>query len=153
MNGNLAGLRLKYDALDTDDITDIQLLECLVGFFAHAVTCNVALNAALKILHIAEGCFTHDTFGHHTSCNPHGLGFQFFKIILDLCAVVGYVVFRDLKRILSVCLKLSQLLAAYLQKLLGVYCLFLLLFCQFSHSFSSIRFYQMMLGLEKGVPN
>ena len=62
MDGNLTGLRLKYDAFDSDDITDIQLLECLVFLFAYAVTCNVALDTPLKILHVAEGGLSHDTF-------------------------------------------------------------------------------------------
>ena len=38
MDGNLAGLRLEYFAFDADDITDIQLLECLVFLFAYAVS-------------------------------------------------------------------------------------------------------------------
>ena len=42
MNGNLAGLCLEYLSLDADDITDIQLLESLIGFFADAVPCYVS---------------------------------------------------------------------------------------------------------------
>ena len=62
MDGNLAGFRLKHRTLHTHDIADIHFLEVFVGFLADIVARHVALNAALKVLYIAEGSFSHHTF-------------------------------------------------------------------------------------------
>ena len=88
----------------SDHIADIHLLKLFVSFFSDAVSCNVRLNISLQILYIAERCFSHHTFGHHTSCDRNFFSCKLFKILFDLQTVMCLVIFCDHKRIFSVCL-------------------------------------------------
>ena len=47
VNGNLSGLRLKYLAFQSYDITDIHFLEIFVGIFPDTVPCHIGLNISL----------------------------------------------------------------------------------------------------------
>ena len=97
MYGGLAGLGLEDFTLDTYDIAHIVLLEIRIGLFTDAVSSHIYLDIAGQILYITEGCLTHDTFGHHTSGDADGLAFQFLEIVLDIGAVMGHIIFGDLK--------------------------------------------------------
>ena len=54
---------------------------------------------ALNILHVAEGCLSHDTLGHNASCNCCCLSLQSIKSVLDFQAMMRYIIFCNLKRI------------------------------------------------------
>ena len=129
MYGGLAGLGLEDFTLDTYDIAHIVLLEIRIGLFTDAVSSHIYLDIAGQILYITEGCLTHDTFGHHTSGDADGLAFQFLEIVLDIGAVMGHIIFGDLKRILACFLQVRQLLTLYLQQLVNVLFLYLCVLC------------------------
>ena len=129
MHGDLAGLGLEDFALDTYDIAHIILFEIRIGLFSDAVSCHIYLDVAGQILYITEGCLTHDTFGHYTSGDTDGLAFQFFEIVLDIGAVMGHIIFGDLKRILACLLQVSQLLALYLKQLMNILLLYICVLC------------------------
>ena len=59
MDGHLAGLCLKYLALNADHIAYIELLELFIVLLADAVSCHIRLDISLQILHIAERRFSH----------------------------------------------------------------------------------------------
>jgi len=100
------------------DIADIQLFEFLIGLFAYTVTGHVDLNTAFEILKVAEGSLAHDALKHHTPRNAYLFLLPLAVIFPDLRAVSGYIVFCDLKWILSCCLKLCQLISAGLQHMI-----------------------------------
>lgn len=58
MDRNLAHLRLKYEALYTDDITDIHLLKLLVLILTQLVTGDICLDTALLILNMDKAIGT-----------------------------------------------------------------------------------------------
>jgi len=114
MNGNLSHLCRENNTLHADDITDIHTFEFLVGFFTQIISGHVALNIALQILNVAERGLSHHALGHHTSGNGNLFSFPLAVIIFYISAVYGYIIFGNLERILSGCLKLCQLLPANL---------------------------------------
>ena len=73
MNGLFTCLCFEYFTLDTYDVAYVKLLEICVWFFTNAVSCYINLNIARLILHVTEGCLTHNTLRHHTSCDGNGL--------------------------------------------------------------------------------
>ena len=73
---------------------------------------HVNLDAALQILYVAERSLTHHTFEHHAAGDGHFLPLPLLIMLLDVRAVCGNVVLRDLKRVPARCLKLRQLLPA-----------------------------------------
>ena len=101
MNGNLTLLGSEHFTLNANDIAHIEFLEICVELFTEAVTCHIALDVARKILHIAEGCLTHDTLRHQTACDGYLLSFHFLEMVLDICAVMSHIIFGDLEGILS----------------------------------------------------
>ena len=101
MDGHLAGLGAEYLTLDTNDIAHIIFLEISIGLFTNAVSCHIRLNIAGEILHVAERRLTHNTFRHHTSCNTNNFTLQLLKVLLDIGAVVCYIVFGDLEGIFA----------------------------------------------------
>ena len=58
------------------------------------------------------------------------------NLVLDIGAVMGHIIFGDLKRILACLLQVRQLLTLYLQQLVNVLFLYLcvLCICHFFHS-------------------
>ena len=117
MNRDLSGLCAEYLAFNTNNIAYIQLFKCFVCIFSDTVSCHIRLDHALQILHMAKGCLTHYTLGHHTSGDCYIFSFQFFKLILNILAVMCHIIFNDFKRILSLCLQFGKLLPADLQQL------------------------------------
>ena len=113
-NRNLPGFCLEDFSHNTNHIAHIKLFERFVVFLPHAVSRHVGLNITLQILHIAEGGFSHHTFGHHTSCDRNFLSFQPGIVVLDFLAVMRLVIFRDNKRVAPLLLKCQKLLSAYL---------------------------------------
>ena len=124
MDGFFTGLSPENLSLDAYDIAHIIFLEIRIGFFTDAVSGHIGLNIALQILHIAEGSLPHDTFGHHTARDGHLLSLQRLEVILDFLAVMGHVIFRDLKRVFAVLLQCGQLLPSHLQKLVDILILY-----------------------------
>ena len=113
--GNFSCLCSKDCSFYAYNITDIQLFKFLIGIFPHTVSGHIYLNASLQILKVAERSLAHDALKHHTSCNAYFLLLPLIIMILDLHAVGSYIIFCDLKWILSCCLKLCQLISAGLQ--------------------------------------
>ena len=136
MNRNLTCLCLENFALDANDITDIKLLECLIGLCTQFISCYIRLNISLQITDIAERSLTHDTLLHHTAGYSHFLTFKFIKIVLNLHAVMGYVILSDQKRVIACCLKVSQLAASDFILFTDIWCLIVLCLCHFALSCS-----------------
>ncbi len=128
MNADLTGLCTENRTLNADNIAHVQLFERLIGLLANCVLCHVRLDRSLQILHMAERSLTHDAFGHHAARHPYSRSVERLKAVPDLLAVMSNVVFYDLERIVSGCLQLCKLFAAYLQDLIQILLLRLLLF-------------------------
>ena len=114
MDGDLSHFRRKHHAFHTYDITNIQLLEILVGILAQIISGHIALDGSFQILNIAERSLSHHPLGHHTSGNGHFFSLIFCILLLHIRAVNGYIVLGNTERILSLCLKFGQFLSAYL---------------------------------------
>ena len=130
MNGDLAGLCPEYISLNAHDIADVHPLKGLICILSQLIPGHVQLDIPLKILQISEGCLTHDTLGHETSCDGdvHPLCLRdlrrcfalcrlrplCLKFRLSLSGMAGHVILCDHKRILSCFLQFGQLLAANL---------------------------------------
>ena len=89
LHRDLTAAGTEHDALDTDDITDIQLLEPLVLLGADLVDLHIDLDLALLVLNVAEGSLAHVTLGHDTTGDGNFLVFHLLKIVQDLLAVGG----------------------------------------------------------------
>ena len=107
MNRNLSGLGLKHFAFDPDNIADIQFFEIFIKFFTQIVSGYIGLDRSLQILDTAERGFSHNTLGHHTSCQGNLFALKFLKSIFDFHTVVCHIIFRDLERILPICLQIG----------------------------------------------
>ena len=135
VNGDFSGFGRENGAADTENIAHIIFLKILVGILSHIVPRHIALNASGKILNITEGSFSHDTLEHHTSRDGNFLSLQLVVVIPDLLAVVGYIVLRDLKRILARLLQRGQLLPPHLKQLVHILLLRILLLSHISTSY------------------
>ena len=75
MNGKLAGLGLEDEALDSEDVSEVELLEgVIVEAFREIIAGYVDLDAPAHVLQSGEGSLAHDAAGHHAPCNAHGDG-------------------------------------------------------------------------------
>ena len=112
MNGNFSRLCFKDMPLDPDDVADVKLLECLIGFRSNLVPGHIALNVAFQILYIAKRRLAHDALAHHSSGNGHLFIFPLGKMILNLFGMMRLVEFYNLKRIRSRLLQFLQLISS-----------------------------------------
>ncbi|SCH30130.1 Uncharacterised protein [uncultured Clostridium sp.] len=137
MNGDLTCLGCEHSSFNAHDITDIHLLKIFIRFLAYAVPGNIDLDGSLQVLYIAERSFAHHTLEHHTSCDDCFLSFPLLVIIFHIHTVDSHIIFCNLERILSSCLKFGQFLPARFQHMIQI--LFrlvnLLLLSHVSHSF------------------
>ena len=134
MNGFFACFGSKYLTFDTDNVTHVIFLEIGIGFFADAVARHIALHIALQILYITERRFTHNTFGHHTTCDGNRLAFQRIIIVFDFLTVMCHIIFCNLKRVFAAFLQCGKFFPPYFQKLVYVLnLLFVALILYFCH--------------------
>ena len=120
MDGDFSGLGLENLTLQADDIADVHLLEVLVGIFTDGIPGHIALDAALQVLDVAEGSFTHDAFGHHPAGDGNFFAFQLVIIVPDITAVMRHVILGDDKGIPARCLQFRQLVPADLEEFVQV---------------------------------
>ena len=106
MDRDLAHLCSKYKALDPYDIANIHFLEILICVLTQVIPAYVALDVSLQVLDVAEGGFSHHTLAHHTSGDGNLLPLILCVLLFYICAVHSHIIFCDLERVLSVCLKL-----------------------------------------------
>ena len=132
MDRNLSGLCAEREALDADDVTDVQALERRIGVISQVIAGDINLDSAVAILKIGKGCLSHYALEQHAACDGnlrgllHIISFliqltcELIEMIQDLLRMVCLVIFRNLKRILSFCLQLCQLFSSYLFQLTDV---------------------------------
>ena len=100
-------------ALDADDIADVILLEAVVVVLVHLVLAGVELDSAFLVLQIAERDLAHAALGHHAPGDGNRLAPPWRrKFSPDFAAVGGLDKFRDLKRVVTLCLQICELLPA-----------------------------------------
>ncbi len=128
MDRDLPHLRTEYLSLHSDDITDIHLLEGFVGILSYAVTRDIDLYVSITVLNIAEGRLTHNSLAHHAAGDGDFTAVHLIKMLFDIRCMVGLIVCGYHKRIVTLSLKICQLLAADLQQLVHIL-LRLLLLC------------------------
>ena len=123
-----------------DDIADIELFEALIFVNADAVACDVALNTALEVLHVAERRLTHNALRHKSAGNGNGRALKRSIIFLDIRAVMRNLKLGYNKGVLSLCLKIRKLLAAYRDKLVYILLGSRAVLDFFAHSFYALLF-------------
>ena len=117
VDGDLTRLGFEDGPPDADHIPNIVFFETGVGILADAVPGDIGLDGAAQILHMAKRGFPHHPFGHHPPGNRNLCVFQGAKIVLDVGAVMGHVVFGDGKGVLALRLQGRQLVPPDLQQL------------------------------------
>ncbi len=129
MNRDLAGLRFEGEALDTDNIADIEALEVGITLISEIIAGDIDLDIAVPVENIAEGRLAHNALVHHAAGNTDRHGFlrvipvrihlaaELVKMLFDLGAVMGLVERCNLKRIPARRLQCRELLPAHLHKL------------------------------------
>ena len=90
VNGNLTSLCLEDEALDADDITDVEqfleddIVEILVISLADVVACDVHLYTSLAILELHKACFAHDTAAHDAAGDSNIALFTVLEVVFDI---------------------------------------------------------------------
>ena len=142
-HGHFAALGPEDLALDADNIADVILLEAVVVVLIHLVLAGVELDSAFLVLQIAERDLTHAALGHHAPGDGNRFALHGVEVFPDFAAVGGLDKFRDLKRVVTLCLQIRELLPADLDliadgKLLRAVLVLILLFLLHLNSLYSL---------------
>ena len=104
-DGYLALLRHVHLTFDAYEVTDVEVLPCLVFFLGKIVDLGKDLDLAPAVIQIAERHLTHAALGHETSCDSYSLSCERLVVAGDLNRMVGNVVCELLVRILALSLE------------------------------------------------
>ena len=151
MDRNLSGLCAEREALDADDVTDVQALECCIGVISQVIAGDINLNSAVAVLKIGKGCLSHYALEQHAACDRNLCGFlhiisfliqltcELIEMIQNFLRMMSLIIFCNLKRILAFCLQLCQLFSSYLFQLTDVLLGRILVVLILCHIYTSLR--------------
>ena len=114
VDGDLLGLGLEHLSGQADYVAYIIGLEPLILFLPDVVAFHVALDPALFVLEIKEGCLAHDSFGHDASGAAYFHALHGIEILTDVTAVCCDVPGLLEEGVPARFSQVFQLLAAYL---------------------------------------
>src|SRR5258708_35963341 len=97
----LAGARLEPRPADAKNISDVQVLEAVIGGLAHVVTPHIHLDSVRPVAQVREGRLAHDAGLDQAAGHDDLLAVQRVEARLDLRSEVRPLVTLDDERVLT----------------------------------------------------
>ena len=111
---DLAHLRLEYEALNADDIADIDLAEGLEGLLADVVEANVDLDPALAVHKVGKDGLAHSALCHNSSGDGGLLIFESIEIVLYILRICRSREFCDMEGVFTLVAEGGKLISSNL---------------------------------------
>ena len=132
MDGNFAHLRAEHEAVDADEVTDIEeflehhVIHILVFVRADVIACDIYLDAPLGILKFDKRRLTHDAAAHHTASDDYLwlFGFGILTVFRRILEVGFDVCAKSISGVLGCGIRIDTHAAQFLQTLASANLLF-----------------------------
>ena len=102
----------KIDALNADDVAEVEVLELPVGLLADIVAADVDLDLAVAVEHVGEAGLAHHAARHHAAGDGDGLAVQRLEVVQYLFGAMGLVVAGKAVGVAALGLQSAQLFQA-----------------------------------------
>ena len=112
VDADLARLGAENDALDANDVAEVEVLELFVGFLADIVAADVDLDLAVAVQHVGEAGLAHHAARHHAAGDGNGLAVQRLKVVQNFPGAMGLVVAGEAVGVAALGLQSAQLFQA-----------------------------------------
>ncbi len=120
VNGNFASFGAEHEALNADNVADVEFFEFGESIFPEVVDFDIDLHFAVTVMQVAEERLAHITATHHSARKCDILIFKFVEIFDNIFGIMRKVEFNILKRIASVRNKCGEFITAYLQNFVQI---------------------------------